>query len=967
MSSYNVRKILQDRWGFLWIATQDGISRFDGRNFINYTKSGPPKTRLCGTDVRDVIDDTVKNLLWVLPTGAGFNAINSLTGEVTRTVTIPNLGRDDYNLSLLKCGGELWIGTSTGVHVYNIDGNKFGQNLSLPGGKSNTIAFAARSLLQDENGNVWVCYGGYGIVIYHPSTKAVLKTVKLAELNDQKKLNEIRISQGVFLREGEVLFATGQGLRKVYYDKAYRLTVINTPCRALPVLNRENVDWITRDTGKALLVSGYGGLYRFTPALDNYQTIKEAARGYEGDWLSSVLCMYKDRSGNTWLGCQEGLGFIGRPRSPFKPYSHDPTLTIKLDHVFAVSPVGNNRILVGLRNGVVEINEGTGEYLRFDTGHLYQHIFTDKKGRIHVSRPDGLFIYNKGVIVPVAKIYPEFDSFASYSINSHLFVSDTLIILGTENNKGLLLWNPVKKWVHALDAESGLPRLASNIVNNIYRDGRGRLWVLSDNVITVLSPGLQSAKEVQLREGETGSQYRLFFDMCEAAGSYWIASYGSGILQVDEDFRVRKVFNTQNRLSNDGVYQIYALPDNHLLVTSNNGLSQINLATSKISRYYADDGLHSNAFEEVSGTLKDGKIYAGGVNGFTVIDPKKFSDNTTPPQLYFTGAEMRTADNYTFDTSSLLMNEMAVPANVLQTTIRFAGLNYPNPKRTEYAYRIAEESPKWIANGTQSFVPFISHAPGHYTLEIKAVNEGDVWSKPVQLRIYFQPKWFQTGWFKVLLGGLALALVYGLYRYRIRQLQREHAIRQRLASDLHDDLGSTMNSVNVYASLAIMEAGAGRYLTHIKESAQEAMAAIRDIIWILDDKKDTPAQLVERLYHFAYPLCEAAGIAFQQNVAESLNGTVLEKEEKRNLYMILKEAVNNSVKYAGAKTISLLFFSEKGKLRIRFADDGCGFDPLAVKRGNGLGNMERRAAEIKYACTLESGLGNGTVIALRKK
>lgn len=949
----------------MWVATQDGISRFDGRLFINYSKNSLNDKKISGSEVREVIEDSSQYVIWALSSEGGIDAINTITAKVERTIRIPTLGQEDYNLSMMKYKDELWVGSSTGVRIYNCLKNKFVQNLPLPDNRNKTIDFAARSIQQDEHGNIWVCYSRYGIVIYHGSTKAILKTIKLVQLSTQPQTNEIRIPKAIFLQKGEVLFATTHGLRAIHYNADYQqITVNKSPCVALPVLNRENIDWILRESDNSLLVSGYNGLYRLDHSLTRFQVINETARMYESNWLSSVLCLYKDKSGNTWLGCQEGLGFISNSRSPFMSYSSDLTSTVKLDHVFAVSPVSGNVILVGLRNGLVAIHKNDGRYVRYDKGHLYNHIFTDTKGFIHVSRPDGLFIYENERIIPIHKIYPEFRAYSAYSINSHLFNSDTLTILGTENNQGLLLWNPVKKWVRTLDVKRA-PSLASSIVNNIYRDRYGRIWVLSDYVITILAADLQSKREIELLENKSGSKYRLFFDMCEAKGSYWVASYGSGVLQIDENFRVKRVFNTQNGLSNDGVYQLYSLPHDELLVTSNNGLSRINLTSNKITQYYLNDGLHSNAFEEVSGRQKNGKIYAGGVNGFTIIDPAGFATNNTLPLLYFTTMEMKTANNET-TVSNLLIKSLTIPDNVIQTTVRFAGLNYANPERTEYAYRILEESENWIENGKQASLPFISHPPGHYTLEIKAVNEKGVWSKPIQLHLHFMPKWYQTEWFRLLIVVLIGFVAYQSYRLRIRQLQREHNIRDRLARDLHDDLGSTMNSINIYTNLAIMENGTNSYLTNIKQGAQESLASIRDIIWILDDQKDTITQLAERIDQFASPLCIANGISFTYAIAIDLTDHTFQKEEKRNLYLIIKEAINNSIKYAQPKHIALSFLLENRKLSVNISDDGVGFDPHHQKRGNGLSNMERRSNEIKYLYKMTTSLGAGTSIHLSK-
>jgi signal transduction histidine kinase len=175
-----------------------------------------------------------------------------------------------------------------------------------------------------------------------------------------------------------------------------------------------------------------------------------------------------------------------------------------------------------------------------------------------------------------------------------------------------------------------------------------------------------------------------------------------------------------------------------------------------------------------------------------------------------------------------------------------------------------------------------------------------------------------------------------------------------------------MNSVKVYANLAIMEKQQEKYLFKIKESTQEAITGIRDIIWVLDDSKDSIEHLLSRISLFASPLCEANGIQYKQEITDEARDHKLGQEEKRNLYMMLKETVNNAIKYSGATKIEIGISVKKGKPAIQIKDDGKGFDVKAASDGNGLKNMNRRAREIKYLINIQSGPGNGTAIYFQK-
>lgn len=469
---------------------------------------------------------------------------------------------------------------------------------------------------------------------------------------------------------------------------------------------------------------------------------------------------------------------------------------------------------------------------------------------------------------------------------------------------------------------------------------------------------------ITLNNKNTDAPYNVLFDICEAKDYFWIAAYGTGLIQIDTHFNSIKNFSGEDGLSSTGVNTVFPVNDSLIFISTNNGLSVLNLNTYKFSNYYHEDGLNSNAFEENCGIYKNDKIYVGGLNGFTIIDPGLFSTNKVPPELYLNHIRIETNDGF-IDTSNVLLHTIQIPSNVLQTTLSFSALNYSNPLRTAYAYRIKELNSDWIPLGTQNIVSLIGLSPGKHSLLVKSANEHTVWnSKPLELSLIYLPKWYETDLFKLSILLVAIAVIYGLYKLRINQLKKELRIRTKLASDLHDDLGSTLNSVNVYTNLAILEKGKEKHLYKIRESIQEALLGIRDIIWILDDKKGTFEDLVKRVDQFALPLCEAYDIAFMQHCSSDALGYILNQEEKRNVYLIIKESITNCIKYADAHEIQITILMNKGKPTVTIADDGKGFDSSKNMSGNGLKNMKSRAAQIHYNISIRSL--SGTTIELKK-
>jgi signal transduction histidine kinase len=197
-----------------------------------------------------------------------------------------------------------------------------------------------------------------------------------------------------------------------------------------------------------------------------------------------------------------------------------------------------------------------------------------------------------------------------------------------------------------------------------------------------------------------------------------------------------------------------------------------------------------------------------------------------------------------------------------------------------------------------------------------------------------------------------------------KQKNKAEKLRVKLASDLHDELGSILNTVSIYTDLALQK-GEERYLLKIKESTQEAITGIRNIIWQLDDNDTSFTNLVSRINNFASFLCQVKKIHFKVDVSKESFLYRLGEAEKANLYMIVKEAINNSIKYADAKEIRFSIDLENGKPVIEISDDGKGYNENECTMGNGIRNMKTRALNIRYKFSMKSSAG--TVLELRKK
>lgn len=965
LSSYNVRKIIQDKHGFIWAATQDGLNRFDGRNFIVYKKNAPAGRNLLGVDIRDVIEDTINNLIWVLPGEGGLNAIELVSGKVVKSIIPQQSGAADWNIRMSLINDKLWIGSFSGLKQFDIKKDQF---ISFPvdplPANANPADYEIREIFTDHFSNTWVCYGGYGIVIFNNKDLAIRKKILLQDLDYKGDYGIIRFSGHSLIGSNTVLLGTTIGLKQIMYDSNYNISINNSPCVAIKDLNNLPISALSNTGTNELLISSQNGLYKFNSALNEYTFIEEPKGSSENPWLNSVRYICRDKSNDLWIGCQQGLGFINSSTSPFRRFYYDPSTDIKLPHVFSLGVLKDKSILAGLRSGLVRI-DANHRFHQINNTNLFHHIYTDRNNRVHALHSKGMLIYDDQKLFPVSKYYPEFQPYAGYPINSHLDYNDSLVILGTENSIGILVWDLKNRSVKNINSTSQPISLAADIVNAVFKDKANNVWVLSDKVITVLSQNLTKSTTLSLLDSVTKQPYNIYFDICEARRSYWITAYGTGLMELDYNFKLIRILTTKDGLSNDGVYKIFNSNDKELIITSNKGISLYNIQSKTFSRFYEQDGLHSNEFEENSGTIDNGVFYAGGVKGFTSIDPGNFSINSSAPVLFLSNLKMESSSG-SFDTSILFSRYIRISNNILQTRIDLSALNYRNPQRTTFSYKINEIHNNWINLNTQNFIPLIGLSNGTYHIQVQAFNEDGVPSEIKELTLVYLPKWHQTWWFRALVALLVAATFYGLYRFRINHLKKEEEIRIQVAGDLHDELGSTLNSVKVFTNLALMEKENKSHLEKIKEATQSAISGVKDIIWVLDDKRDTLDHLLGRINQFAGPICEAAGISYKQQPGGNENYK-LGKEEKRNLYMIIKESINNSIKYAECSAIELLIKNNGGKLSISISDDGKGFDKSGTTSGYGLRNIKHRAGEIGYQVEFNSSPGSGMLIYLEKK
>ncbi|KIC95498.1 ligand-binding sensor domain-containing protein [Flavihumibacter solisilvae] len=960
LSSTYARRILQDPFGFTWVGTQDGLNRFDGKKTVVYNKDKKIQHKLSGSDIRDLLIDTARNTLWVLTSYGGLDGIDYTTGTVHLSISQHQdtaLASTLLN-SMALSNGQLLIGSSTGLLILNYS------KLKLEPFIEATKTYATSNIDRVINlpgGKMCLFTQNRGIQLLDIHQARILQ-----EYKDSTLPKVLRTYDCILLSENQVLFASNDGLLQLNITSDNEISIYKSYLSDYGLANHNPVYACWKDKSGDIWISDAQTVLRLNGVTKTYKILRENGSADDNMWLPAVYSFYTDNDDILWLGCQKGLAYAENRPSPFFRITKSSTSLNKIEHAYYTEQINDTSLLICSPKGLFRYNPGSADVSPISHGLTYYYSFSINNNRIIASNSNGTFVIEKNKIMPWEHVYPEFKPLPRLILNSRVSVGDSLLLFGTENFNGLLVWNHKRKTARMINTETPV-HINEKSINALYKSKSNDIWVLGDHSISILNPQLSKCREVLPYNPANRTYYSIFFDACQVNDQYYIASYSSGIVVLDTNLNFVREITTKEGLSNNGVYKLLPYKDSIVFVTTNNGLSILPATKAgKTLNIFRNDGLHSNTFEENSGCLYKDMIIAGGAGGLTIINPALIKLDTIAPPL-FLDKILAKRKNGVLDTANISLETISIPNDVLQTDIYFSALNYSGIHNTKYAYQIPELHDQWISLEDKNFISLIGLAPGRYNLLVKASNENDFWTpEPYALQLIFMPKWYQSIGFKITVLILIAFLLYGLYKFRLIQLRKQEKIRKEIASDLHDDIGSNLNSMKIFTHMAIKDPESKEYLGYLEESITQTTQGLRDIIWVLDDSFDTVQELMERIRSFASPICLHQNIAVTYYMNPSGRNFKLDKAEKRNFLLIAKELINNSIKYAECTEIRVSIEFTKTDRLLEIGDDGRGFDMQKRKTGNGIKNIQDRAKLMGYTCILTS-TNTGTKVKLHKK
>jgi signal transduction histidine kinase len=469
-----------------------------------------------------------------------------------------------------------------------------------------------------------------------------------------------------------------------------------------------------------------------------------------------------------------------------------------------------------------------------------------------------------------------------------------------------------------------------------------------------------------------GSIWSIFMDH---EGRLWAATTEGGLARIDnpeEDHPRLVAYTTAEQLSSNQIQAITEDQWGRIYALTDKGVDRLDPKTGGVKRYTSTAGLAGSSHWGVAFRDRHGALWFGTLQGLSRLVPKP-EEPASPPPVRIAAIRVRGEPYPISELGESRLASLVLGPNENQIQIEFASFNFSVGDVLRYQYKLEGVDQDWSKITEQRTVNYATLSPGAYRFLVRCINWKGLVSRDaaeVDFRI-LPPIWLRW-WFESFLAILIASAVYTLYRYRVQRLLELERVRARIAADLHDDIGSSLSGMAFLSEAVKHQIGdthpeALAMAAEVAAMARGLADALSDVVWSIDPRRDDLHNLITRVRHFAARLFEAQGITFKFQVPPEPAKVKLAPEQRRHLFLILKEAIHNIARHAHCASALLTIAVADHRLEVAVEDNGCGFSAIpssspahGEQQGNGLNNMKLRAAQLGGQMSIDSAPGRGT-------
>lgn len=967
LSGFNYR-VYESKTGYRWICTMNGVVRFDGKRYKNFFSDYLNPNSPADNTAVDVTEDKNGDL-WIAGFVKGAARYNQRTGIFRKYPVLSSDGNPIYGINRIVNDQQnnLWFATAgRGLALYDFakdtfsffypepdavkDGTKRGDNfindiVPDPGNKNmlwiasfhGLFSFDKQSkqfthypcndtdpakdiLISDiewQHGLLWTGTWGNGMKCFSTAAKKFLqKNIPFfyGIVHDIKCIND------------SVLYTAclGGGLVKydIYKNKATDITPVDNA--ALALSKKTDIQKVSVTPGGGIFAGGQFYLYQEHPF---YTRLKKNILFDAGDKLEESLnaIVWDEAEKKYWLSTYNGL------------YSMDAGLK-NLKKIFAGEPgnflfdiitdANNDVWAASLKEGLYKLDKTKQQFFKPHSLPLPDSVIT-KIRRLNTDNAGNIWMYGDQQLCyfDVAQ-----NRIRTFPLQWDKDFKGQHIIKGA----GLLVSPAGEAWL--LTQQGIFIYNKKGFVTQLYKTGNTKEDMAAQSVMT----------------GAFSKKYKAF----------WFTS-GDGLQVMNyEDHTMLSYHNIAFGLPSMMVRGVVIDSLDRVWVATSSGLGYFDPTKKIWQTFNRFDGLETDFLDDGIFITGNNMIAIPQEDGFSFYNPNHIIIAADTPRLRITAMLVNNMP-YADTIMPEFIQKLDLPYYQNNIIIEYAAMDWVYPAKTNYRYRIEGIAGQdtWLPN-EDARLNLAGLQPGKYTLYVRALGSGGIWSNEIVLPITIHPPFWKTAWFIVLAVFLILFAGWKLFQYRIAQVKKLQDMRNNISRNLHDDIGASLSNIGILNELAKRnmeqdKARANEYLSRAAEDIQHISENLGDIVWNINPMFDNINNLLIRMKRYGADMAEGKNIRCVFDMPEDAD-IHLPMDKRSDFYLLYKEAINNLVKHSEAKNALIKITASTSQLNLLIQDDGKGFEPIGRKEGNGLSNMRQRAKQLSGKLVIDSAPGKGT-------
>ncbi|MFN2189021.1 MAG: two-component regulator propeller domain-containing protein, partial [Candidatus Promineifilaceae bacterium] len=807
LSQSSVHAILQDRDGFMWFGTLDGLNRFDGSE-INIYKHDPDDPSSISDNMITSLFEDDEGVLWIGTSAGGLNRYDRDNESFSSYRHDPQSANSLSSSSILSISedskGDLWIGTDGGG-LNRLDRStgeitRYQNDPTDPNSIGNNTVHA---IYEDSHGNLWIATDGDGLNLFDSESEEFSSFRK--EIGNPRSLINDYVVSIAEDRDGHLWIGTRGGtLHRFDPDHGLFYRYQSGSIDPDSLVDYAVTGIVEDQTGRIWVATNGGGVMLFDQQSGQFNDFQNSLTDPNSLSSNNVRAIFEDRAGVLWLGTDGGgVNKFSSSSMRFQHIQNDPDdpYSLSSNDVLAIMEDRDGDLWVGtLGGGLNRLGIKEGRLTRFSheprnpdslSSNIVFSIIQDRNGDYWIGTSSGLdrFDATRGTFEHFQNEPNDSNTLSHNVVLSLLEDGSGGIWIGTSG--GLNRYDPITgRFTRYLNDSQNSKSISKGSVRAIHDDGEGAFWIATDNGLDKYDAKSGEFIHFTNNPGDPNSlsDNRVLSIYPGDGEELWIGTYGGGLNRFDTETGTFSSYREKDGLPNDAILCIQEDERENLWLSTIKGLSRFDPETGQFRNYDVRDGLQSNEFNANSCfTGANSKMYFGGINGFNAFYPGSITDNPYVPPIVLTeltqgGEPVAVSQNEEGqDTVAFYW-----PNDFFE--FEFSALSYSQSDKNQYAYRLEGYDEEWNYLGTKHSGRYLNLPAGEYTLRLIGSNNDGSWNEEgITLNVTVVPPFWQTTWFRILVVMIVVGSVAIGYRLRLRGIEtRTRDLETQVEERTHD-------------------------------------------------------------------------------------------------------------------------------------------------------------------------------------